>query len=97
MDGQRYERCGPNIDIYGYLVEKKKQRKIRQLGFSFHDNPEMLEMLLNRYPWDSAQLQLNYLDWEMQDAKRLYAILTEHNLPCIVTEPVRGGAAAGRE
>ena len=82
------------IDIYGYLAEKKKQGYIRQLGFSFHDGPEMLETLINKFPWDFAQLQLNYLDWDLQDAKRLYEILETYNLPCIVMEPVRGGALA---
>ena len=49
---------------------------------------------MGRYNWDFAQLQLNYLDWEMQNAKRLYEILEAHGLPCIVMEPVRGGALA---
>lgn len=82
------------IDIIGYLDQKKKEGKIRQLGFSFHDKPDMLEELMGRYDWDFAQLQLNYLDWEMQNAKRLYEILEAHGLPCIVMEPVRGGALA---
>ena len=37
------------------------------------------------------QIQLNYLDWTMQDAKRQYEIITEHDLPVWVMEPVRGG------
>jgi predicted aldo/keto reductase-like oxidoreductase len=28
-----------------------------------------------------AQIQLNYLDWEMQDAKRQYEILERHGCP----------------
>ncbi len=82
------------IDIYGYLAQKKKEGKIRQLGFSFHDGPALLEELLARFEWDFAQLQLNYLDWDVQNSKKLYAMLEAKGLPCVVMEPVRGGALA---
>lgn len=87
-------RIYQNVDIYGYLAKKKEQGYIRQLGFSFHDTPEVLEQIVKTYPWDFTQLQLNYLDWEMQNAKRQYEILEQNGLPCIVMEPVRGGMLA---
>lgn len=81
-------------DAYGFLSKMKAEGKIRYLGFSFHDTPEVLEQVCDTYEWDFAQIQLNYLDWEMQDAKRQYEILEERGLPCIVMEPVRGGTLA---
>lgn len=80
--------------VYDYLTEQKKAGKIRQLGFSFHDKPDLLEEILQTHTWDFAQIQLNYLDWEMQNAKRQYELLETYGLPCIVMEPVRGGALA---
>ena len=80
--------------IYDFLKQKQKEGKIRYLGFSFHDNPGLLEKTVSKYEWDFAQIQLNYLDWELQDAKRQYEILTEKEIPIIVMEPVRGGALA---
>lgn len=80
--------------VYEYLLQKKKEGVIRHLGFSFHDKPEVLEKICNTYEWDFAQIQLNYLDWEMQDAKQQYEILERHHIPCIVMEPVRGGTLA---
>jgi len=80
--------------IYDFLKQKQKEGKIRYLGFSFHDNPGLLEKTVSKYEWDFAQIQLNYLDWELQDAKRQYEILTEKKIPVIVMEPVRGGALA---
>jgi predicted aldo/keto reductase-like oxidoreductase len=80
--------------IYGYLSRMKEQGKIRHLGFSFHDNPALLKELVKSYKWDFAQIQLNYLDWETADAKSLYEILTEHNLPVVIMEPIKGGALA---
>ncbi|MGI6153600.1 MAG: aldo/keto reductase [Christensenellaceae bacterium] len=77
---------------YEYAFEMKKQGKVRHLGFSFHGRPDELPQLLDRYEFDFAQLQLNYLDWELQDAKTQYETLTERGIPVVVMEPVRGGA-----
>lgn len=82
------------IPILPYLDKMKREGKIRRLGFSFHDSPEVLERIVGEYDWDFAQIQLNYLDWTAQDAKRQYELLEAHGLPCIVMEPVRGGALA---
>ncbi len=79
---------------YEFLSKMKEQGKIRYLGFSFHDTPNVLKEIVETYSWDFAQIQLNYLDWEMQDAKAQYEILTEHGIPVMVMEPVRGGALA---
>lgn len=80
--------------VYDYLAAQKKAGKIRRLGFSFHDTPDLLEEILQTHEWDFAQIQLNYLDWEMQDAERQYELLEQYGLQCIVMEPVRGGALA---
>ncbi len=77
-----------------YLARQKAEGKIRRLGFSFHDRPELLERMLTEHDWDFVQLQLNYLDWDLQDAKRQYEIAAAHGLPVVVMEPVRGGALA---
>lgn len=79
------------IDIYSFLFKKKQEGKIRHLGFSFHDSPDVLEYIVDKYQWDFAQIQLNYLDWKVQNARIQYEILEKNNLPCIVMEPVRGG------
>lgn len=88
-----YKKC-KEYNVYEFLKKKKEEGVIRHLGFSFHDEPTLLEQICNEYEWDFAQLQLNYLDWGMQDAKQQYEILERHNLPCVVMEPVRGGTLA---
>lgn len=37
---------------------------------------------------------MNYVDWNLQDAKRKVDILNKHNIPIWVMEPVRGGRLA---
>ena len=83
-----------DFHVYDYLKKQKEAGRIRRLGFSFHDSPEVLQQIVDAYQWDFAQIQLNYLDWELQDAKSQYEILTRHGIPVVVMEPVRGGALA---
>lgn len=82
------------LGLWDFMQEKKKEGKIKNIGFSFHDTTEVLKEICEVYPWDFAQLQLNYVDWEMQDAKGQYETLEENGIPCIVMEPVRGGRLA---
>jgi len=41
-----------------------------------------------------CQVQLNYLDYEFQDAKSKLELLKELNIPVWVMEPLRGGKLA---
>ncbi len=77
---------------YEYLSEQKKAGKIRHLGFSYHGDYEFFVELIDKYKWDFVQLQINYYDWEAQNAKAYYEALEKRGIPCIVMEPVRGGA-----
>jgi predicted aldo/keto reductase-like oxidoreductase len=81
-------------DVYAQLKEFQAKGKIRQLGFSFHDRPEVLAAMVQKYKWDFVQIQFNYLDWELQDAKSQYKILRDAGVQIVVMEPVRGGALA---
>ncbi|HMM05683.1 MAG TPA: aldo/keto reductase [Clostridiales bacterium] len=80
--------------VMEYLARKKEEGLIKHLGFSFHDTPEVMKQYLADFDWEFGQIQLNYLDWEMQKAKEQYQLLTDKKLPVIVMEPLRGGALA---
>ena len=41
-----------------------------------------------------CQIQLNYLDWTLQEADKKYRLLTERSIPVWVMEPLRGGKLA---
>ena len=82
--------------IIDYFVRQKREGRIRHLGFSSHARPETLKEFLDRYgdSMDFCQIQLNWLDWTLQEGKKKYALLTERNLPIIIMEPLRGGKLA---
>lgn len=86
----------PRWGIIDYFLEQKKNGRIRHLGFSSHGGVELLESFLSRYGKDMefCQIQLNYLDWTMQDAKAKCELLRRYSIPIWVMEPVRGGRLA---
>ena len=90
------EYTDPDWGIMDYFIEQKKLGKIRHLGFSTHGGNEVVEQFLDLYGehLDFCQIQLNYLDWTLQDAKTKYEMLTERGIPVWVMEPVRGGKLA---
>ncbi len=67
------------------------------MGFSFHDNAELLDKVLTEHPeMEFVQLQINYLDWDSEgiQSRKCYEVATKHNKPVIVMEPVKGGTLA---
>lgn len=86
----------PQYGIYEYLLEQKKNGRIRHLGFSAHGDYQVIQRFLDAYGKDMefCQLQLNYLDWEFQNAKQKVELLDQWNIPVWVMEPLRGGRLA---
>lgn len=96
--------CEMNIDQYldekygimEYLLKQKKAGRIRHLGFSVHGSYEVTKRFLEAYgkEMEFCQVQLNYFDWEFQNAKAKVELLKSYNIPIWVMEPVRGGMLA---
>lgn len=96
--------CEMNIDayldekygIFDYLMEQKKNGRIKHLGFSAHGSYDVMKRFLDAYGdhMEFCQIQLNYVDWSFQNAKAKVELLKEHNIPVWVMEPLRGGKLA---
>lgn len=86
----------PKYGTYDYLLAQKKNGRIRHLGFSAHGDYDVMKRFLEAYGKDIefCQIQLNYLDWDFQDAKRKVELLDQWNIPVWVMEPLRGGKLA---
>lgn len=94
--------CETNIEYYlkeneygtmAFLKQMRDEGKIKHLGFSCHGDMATLARFLETFGQDMefCQLQINWLDWEFQDAKGKVALLEKYNIPVWVMEPVRGG------
>ena len=79
-----------------YLLEQKRNGRIKHLGFSTHGSREIMKDIIDycQGELEFCLIQLNYLDWTLQGAKEKYEMLTEMGIPVWVMEPVRGGKLA---
>jgi len=85
------------FDCFTWIKEKKEQGLIKHMGFSFHDNAEVLDRILTEHPeMEFVQLQINYIDWDSEgvQSRKCYEVACKHNIPVIVMEPVKGGTLA---
>lgn len=82
--------------IMEYLTKQKEAGRIRHLGFSVHGRYDTMKRFLDAYgdKMEFCQIQLNYLDWKLQDAKAKVELLNGYHIPIWVMEPLRGGKLA---
>lgn len=96
--------CELNIEQYldekygimDYLQKQKANGRIKHLGFSAHGRLDIMERFLEKYgsSMEFCQIQMNYLDWKLQEAEQKVELLQKHHLPVWVMEPLRGGKLA---
>ncbi len=85
------------LDIIGYLKKQKELGRIRHLGFSSHAvSAATIDDFLTKHEgvFEFVQIQLNYLDWKLQDAMSKYEVIAKHGLKVVVMEGIRGGRLA---
>ena len=90
---RRYDK----YEMWDFVAEKKREGLVKNVGFSFHDGPELLDELLTAHPEvDFVQLQINYADWENDKifSRRNYEVARAHGKQIVVMEPVKGGKLA---
>lgn len=96
LNESNYKAC-KKYSSFEYTAKKKEQGIIKKLGFSFHDNAELLDKILTEHPeMDFVQLQINYLDWNSEkiQSRLCYEVARKHGKDIVVMEPVKGGALA---
>lgn len=90
---RKFEEYG----MWEFLAQKKREGILGNIGFSLHDDPEVLEQVLAAHPEvDFVQLQVNYLDWDdpVIQSRALMEVAARHGKPVVIMEPVRGGRLA---
>ena len=90
---KKFKEC----NAYEVAYKLKELGKVKHVGFSFHDNAEVLDMILTEQPKiEFVQLQFNYLDFNDYNvqSKKCLEVCIKHGKPVVVMEPVRGGVLA---
>jgi predicted aldo/keto reductase-like oxidoreductase len=82
---------------FPFVQNRKKEGKVRHIGFSYHHSAELLDEILTAHPeMEFVQLQINYLDWDNESiqSRKCCETARKHGKPVIVMEPVKGGMLA---
>ena len=82
------------LHAYDEASKLKEEGKIKHFEISFHDNADVLDMILTENPdIEVVQIQFNYVDYEDPAIQRkaCYEVRRKYNKPVIVMEPVKGG------
>lgn len=90
LDDARWQKV-LDWDIIPFLEQMKAEGKIRHLGFSFHDDYSVFEKILLYRSWDFCQIQLNYMDTDIQAGLKGYQMAEKLGIPIVVMEPIKGG------
>ncbi len=93
LDKESFETV-ERFHIIDICKQLKAEGKIKYFGFSFHDTYDVFENIMNAYDWDFVQLQLNYMDMDIQAGQRGVDLANKKRIPIIVMEPIKGGTLA---
>lgn len=79
-----------NDNLMPFLERMKKEGRIGKIGFSFHDELEVFKEIIDDYPWEFCQIQLNYMDKDFQAGVAGLKYAGERGIPVVIMEPLKG-------
>ena len=93
LDIKRFRQI-VELGVFDFVNELKEKGLVKNIGFSFHDEYEAFEEIIKAYDWDFCQIQLNYLDINLQAGLKGYELAKKMGIPVVIMEPVKGGRLA---
>jgi len=83
-----------DLGVVDWAERVMAEGRIGWLGFSFHDEYEVFQEIMDGYDWHFCQIQYNYMDVEHQAGRRGLEYAAGKGLAVVVMEPIRGGLLA---
>lgn len=80
------------LNVLKWCKQKKKEGKIKFIGFSFHDQFKAFNKIVEAYDkWDFCQIMYNYMDTKYQAGTKGLNLAVKNDIAVISMEPLRGG------
>ena len=92
--GSKLWKFTEKYNVLDFLTKKKEEGTIRHRGISVHDDYEFFKEVIDKFPWEFVQIQLNYIDENFQAGVKGLKLAGEKGLPVIIMEPLKGGRLA---
>ena len=93
VSNERFDKV-VSLGLFDFFDRMLEKGKIKNVGFSFHDNFEIFKKVADSYPWKLAQVQMNILDEFNQATMKGIEYASEKGIGVVIMEPLRGGALA---
>ncbi len=93
VNRKSWETC-KKLGVLEFVDSLKKGGKVRNIGFSFHDSPDVFKEVADSYDWNLVQLQFNYADTKVQAGIDSFNYAREKRFNIVVMEPLKGGSLA---
>lgn len=84
-------KLAKQFKVLPFLEEQKTKGRIKHIGFSFHDELDIFKEVIDSYPWEFCQIQLNYMDAKFQAGVAGLEYAAKKGIPVVVMEPLKGG------
>jgi predicted aldo/keto reductase-like oxidoreductase len=92
---ERWEKIILKHNLLERAEAAKKDGRIGHIGFSFHDNYDLFQTIIDGYGgWTMCQIQYNYMDTENQAGTKGLRYAASKGLAVVVMEPLLGGLLA---
>lgn len=79
------------FNVLEWLDNKIAAGQIKHVGFSFHGELDLFKEVIDSYPWEFCQIQLNYVDRDEQATLEGLEYARQKGIDVIVMEPLKGG------
>lgn len=81
-------------NIFEFLDRIKREKKVKNIGFSYHDNYDSFKKIIDSYDWDMCLLQYNFIDDDAQAGTKGVKYAYDNDVSVFVMEPLKGGLLA---